>query len=82
MSIIPSRRPKGIALHKMINITKERLEEIKAEVMALVENQKLSLTEKNMLMQPLVEEKKVLENTLASLEKIKNTNYKGFCGGG
>ena len=33
-------------------------------------------------MQPLVEEKKVLEHTLVYLEKIKNTNYRGLCGGG
>ena len=67
---------------KMINIINERLEEIRTEVMALVDNQSISLTDKNSLMQPLVEEKKVLEHTLVYLEKIKNTNYKGLCGGG
>lgn len=59
-----------------------RLEEIRDEVMALVENQSISLTQKNALMQPLVEEKKVMEHTLVYLEKIKNTDYKGLCGGG
>jgi hypothetical protein len=67
---------------KSIIIINQRLEEIRSEVMALVENQKMSLTDKNALMQPLVEEKKVLEHTLVYLEKIKNTNYKGLCGGG
>ncbi len=67
---------------KMINIINTRLEEIRSEVMALVDNQKISLTQKNVLMQPLVEEKKVLEHTLVYLEKIKNTNYKGLCQGG
>jgi len=67
---------------KMIEILTKRLEEIKAEVLALVENQSLSLRDKNVAMQPLVEEKKVLEHTLVYLEKIKNTNYKGLCGGG
>ena len=67
---------------KMIEILNNRLEEIRVEVMALVDNQKISLTEKNSLMQPLVEEKKVMEHTLVYLEKIKNTNYKGLCGGG
>ncbi len=67
---------------KMIKVLNDRIEEIGSEVMALVENQKLSLTDKNMLMQPLVEEKKVLEHTLVYLEKIKNTNYKGLCHGG
>ncbi len=67
---------------KMINIINNRLEELKVEVMALVDDTKLSLTDKNQQMQPLVEEKKVLEHTLVYLEKIKNTNYKGLCGGG
>lgn len=67
---------------KMIKIINERLDEIKVEVMDLVDNQSLSLTDKNALMQPLVEEKKVMEHTLVYLEKIKNTNYKGLCGGG
>lgn len=66
---------------KMIEVLNNRLDELKIEVMSLVNNQSLSLTEKNILMQPLVEEKKVLEHTLVYLEKIKNTNYKGLCGG-
>ncbi len=67
---------------KMITILNNRLDEIKEEVMDLVNNQKINLTEKNALMQPLVEEKKVLEHTLVYLEKIKNTDYRGLCGGG
>ena len=67
---------------KMINMINERLEEIREEVLALVENQSISLTEKNSLMEPLVEEKKVLEHTLVYLEKIKNTNYQGLCNKG
>jgi len=67
---------------KMIKIINERLKEIRVEVLELVDNQSISLTQKNALMQPLVEEKKVLEHTLVYLEKIKNTNYKGLCGGG
>lgn len=66
---------------KIINIINLRLDEIRVEVLALVDNQKLSLTDKNALMQPLVEEKKVLDHTLVYLEKIKNTNYQGLCGG-
>ena len=67
---------------KMITILNNRIDEIKEEVLALVNNQKINLTDKNALMQPLVEEKKVLEHTLVYLEKIKNTNYRGLCGGG
>ncbi|MEA3553260.1 MAG: hypothetical protein U9R39_02525 [Campylobacterota bacterium] len=67
---------------KMINVINDRLEEIRVEVMALVENQSISLTKKNAQMQPLVEEKKVMEHTLVYLERINNTDYKGLCGGG
>ena len=67
---------------KMINIINDRLKEIREEVLSLVDNQQISLTDKNALMQPLVEEKKVLDHTLVYLDKIKNTNYKGLCGGG
>ncbi len=65
---------------KSINMINSRLDEIRDEVMRLVEDQKISLTNKNIQMEPLVEEKKVLEHTLVYLEKIKNTNYQGKCG--
>jgi hypothetical protein len=64
---------------KMIKIINERLQELQVEVENIVANQSLNLTQKNTQMQPLVEEKKVLEHTLVYLEKIKNTNYEGFC---
>jgi hypothetical protein len=64
---------------KSIDFCNERLEEIRVEVMALVENQSISLTQKNQQMEPLVEEKKVLEHTLVYLERIKNTDYRGSC---
>jgi len=64
---------------KMIKIINERITELHDEVNEIVNNQKLNLTEKNKIMQPLVEEKKVLEHTLVYLEKIKNTEYKGLC---
>lgn len=66
---------------KMIEIINTRIEEINKEVLDTVDNQGLSLTDKNIIMQPLIEEKKVLEHTLVYLEKIKNTEYKGLCGG-
>ncbi len=66
---------------KMIEIINDRIQQIDTEVLTAVDNQKLSLTKKNIIMQPLVEEKKVLEHTLVYLEKIKNTEYKGLCGG-
>lgn len=66
---------------KIINTLEARLSEIKEEVLMIIDNQSLSLTLKNIKMQPLIEERKVLEHALVYLEKIKNTDYKGFCGG-
>ena len=63
-------------VNKAINT---RLEEIKNSVLALVENQTIDLTQKNIKMQPLVEEKKVLENCLKELEIIKRKTYTGKC---
>ena len=64
---------------KMIDIINDRIKEIENEVLNTVDDQTLSLTQKNIIMQPLVEEKKVLEHTLVYLERIKNTDYKGQC---
>ena len=58
---------------------KNRLKEIDKGVMSLLEDQLMSLTEKNKLMKPLVDEKKVLENTQKELEIIKNKDYSGTC---
>ena len=65
---------------KIIECLEMRLEEIRVEVMRLVENQKLSLTEKNIAMEPFVDEKKILEFTLGQLHAIKSKAYKGLCG--
>lgn len=67
---------------KIIDVLETRIIEIREEVLLTIENQSLSLTAKNTKMQPLIEEKKVLEHALVYLEKIKTTNYKGLCGGG
>lgn len=58
-----------------------RIETIGREVMALVENRQISLTEKNRMMKPLVEEKQLLERTLRELHIIRTTDYSGRCGG-
>lgn len=64
---------------QIINIIKDRIEEINKIIISLVENQTISLTEKNKLMKPLIDEKKVLEETLLKLQEIKATNYSGKC---
>lgn len=58
-----------------------RIEAISTDVMALVADQGLSLTEKNRRMKPLIDEKQVLEKTLTELTVIKQTDYSGKCSG-
>lgn len=65
-----------------MNITQaieQRTQEIKKEILKTVDNQSFSLTQKNLIMQPLIDENKVLMETLQKLEVIKNTNYFGLC---
>lgn len=63
----------------MIEIIKKRQEEIKTEILKTIENESFSLTQKNLIMQPIVDENKVLIETLDKLQKIKETNYFGLC---
>lgn len=63
----------------MIEIIKKRQEEIKTEILKTIENESFSLTQKNLIMQPLVDENKVLIEALDKLQKIKETNYFGLC---
>lgn len=58
-----------------------RLKTIEKEVMELVNNRQLSLTEKNRKMKPLIDEKQLLERTLAELHAIRTTDYSGRCSG-
>lgn len=59
----------------------ERIDTIGQEVMTLVEDQTISLTEKNQKMKPLIDEKKVLETAQAELAAIATRDYSGRCSG-
>ena len=61
------------------NQIKIRQEEIKIEIMRVVEDQTYSLTQKNLIMQPLVDENKILQETCEKLEALKTKNYFGLC---
>ena len=66
---------------ELIPIIEQRIDAIGREVMSLVENQQISLTQKNREMKPLIDEKQVLERTVKELRTIKDTDYSGRCGG-
>ena len=63
----------------MVKIINKRLSEIETKILQLVENQKISLTEKNIQMEPLVKESKILKNTVNELEELLKRNFIGQC---
>ena len=64
---------------KIIEILKQRTKVIDEEAYKIVQDQSTSLTIKNRMMEPLLDEKKILENTINELEKLKTKNYFGSC---
>ncbi len=56
------------------------LEDLEKQMMKIVEDQKIPLMEKNRLMEPIADQKKVLIYTKSSLENIKNKKYEAKCG--
>ena len=65
-----------------MNIIEEiskRQEEIKAEILRVVQDQTYSLTQKNLIMQPLVDENKILNEAVEKLNGLKTKNYFGLC---
>ena len=57
----------------------KRQEEIKIEILRVVQDQSYSLTQKNLIMQPLVDENKILSETINKLNDLKSKNYFGLC---
>ncbi len=64
-------------IEQINNMTKD----IKEQILQIVQNQTYSLTQKNILMKPLIEEDKVLKDTIKKLTKIKNSDFFGACNG-
>lgn len=56
------------------------LADLERDIMAIVADQKIPLAEKNKLMEPIADQKKVLIYTKSALETIKNKEYKAECG--
>ncbi len=56
------------------------LADLEKDIMAIVSDQKIPLTEKNKLMEPIADQKKVLVYTKSALENIKNKEYTAGCG--
>jgi hypothetical protein len=62
---------------KQIDEYNDRLQK---DILHIVEDQSIPLTEKNRLMEPIADQKKILIYTKESLLKIKNKKYEAKCG--
>jgi hypothetical protein len=67
-------------MEKIFSCIDSYLKDLESEIMAIVADQKIPLTEKNKLMEPIADQKKVLVNTKSALEDIKNREYEAKCG--
>ncbi len=56
------------------------LKDLEVEMLRIVDDQSISLAEKNRLMEPIADTKKVLMQTKAALLEIKNKEYVAGCG--
>jgi hypothetical protein len=64
---------------RFITTIQDRIKQIDKEAVEIVRDMSTSLTVKNRLMEPLLDEKKILEETLRKLEALKTKNYFGLC---
>ena len=67
-------------MEKIINCIDDYTKDLESKIMAIVEDQTISMTDKNMLMEPIADQKKVLVYTKEALLKIKNKKYEAKCG--
>ena len=64
---------------KTIKILQTRLQELESEVLQIIDNQMISMTKKNTIMEPLVDEKRAILKCIDELRIIQNKNYTGKC---
>jgi hypothetical protein len=67
-------------MDKIFNCIDDYIADLEKEIMAIVSDQKIPLTEKNKLMEPIADQKKVLVYAKSALETIKNKEYEAGCG--
>ncbi len=67
-------------MEKLLKCVEEALGDLEREMMSIVSDQSIPLTEKNRLMAPIVDRKKVLVRTKEDLIHIQNTTYEAKCG--
>ncbi len=58
----------------------EYLKDLEKEMLRIVDDQSIPLAQKNKLMEPIADTKRVLVKTKAALNEIKNKEYVAGCG--
>ena len=66
-------------MEKIFNCIDSYIKDLESDILKIVENQKIPMTEKNRLMEPIADQKKVLVYTKEALLKIKNRVYEAKC---
>jgi hypothetical protein len=67
-------------MENIINCMDNYLKELETKMMEIVSDEKIPLTEKNRLMEPIADQKKVIDYGKQALLKIKNKKYEAKCG--
>jgi hypothetical protein len=71
---------KGLDLERVFESIDAYLKDLETEMLRIVDDQTIPLAEKNKLMEPIADTKKVLVQTKAALHEIKNKEYVAGCG--
>jgi hypothetical protein len=67
-------------MEKIINCIDNYAKDLELKIMDIVKDQTISLTDKNMMMEPIADQKKVLVYAKEALLKIKDKKYEAKCG--
>ncbi len=67
-------------MDKILKCIDGYLKDLENDILSIVSDQSIPLTKKNQLMEPIVDQKKVLTYTKEALLKIKDKKYEAKCG--
>lgn len=67
-------------MEKILNCIDNYMKDLECNIMNIVNDQSIPLAEKNKLMEPIADQKKVLVYTKEALLSIKSKKYEAKCG--
>jgi len=66
-------------MKKIFNCIDSYIDDLEKEVLNIIANQKTSMTQKNILLEPLTEQKKILLLTIDALKGVEKKTFTGDC---